>query len=75
MKSADWRRWVTVAQQYQVLHLPIPQDRKVTVEVADAKGKTLFRRQLEFDRDTTRAVVYVREIGGKFHLKQWSTME
>ncbi len=73
--ETDWRRWVTVAQQYQVLHLPIPQDRKVTVEVADAKGKTLFRRQLEFDRDTTRAVVYVREIGGKFHLKQWSTME
>ena len=48
---------------------------KVTVEVAEAKGKTLFRRQLEFDRDTTRAVVYVSEIGGKFHLKQWSTME
>lgn len=73
--ETDWRRWVTVAQQYQVLHLPIPMDGKVAVEVADAEGGAIFRRQLEFDRDTTRAVVYVREIGGKFHLNQWSTME
>lgn len=73
--AADWRRWVTVAGQYQAAHLPIPADRLVTVEVTDAGGGTLFRQRLRFGRDATRAVVYIREIGGKFYLKQWSTME
>ena len=75
INDTDWRRWVTIAQRYRILHLPIPANREITVEVEGADRKSLFRKTLKFEPETTRALIYIREAGGKFYLKQWSTME
>lgn len=75
INDTDWRRWVTIAQRYRILHLPIPANREITVEVEGADRKSLFRKTLKFEPETTRALIYLREAGGKFYLKQWSTME
>ena len=62
--TADTRCWETLPKQYQITHLPIPVDRKLTITPL-AGTMTEQSISLELKKSTRFAIVYIRAGSGK----------
>ncbi|MDD3886042.1 MAG: hypothetical protein PHI35_04155 [Victivallaceae bacterium] len=77
VNHTDWRRWVTVPRHYSIAHVPLTADkpRKLAVTLFDRNGRKSGQYSFSFGEDVNRAIVYIREIGGKYFVQRWESME
>ena len=75
VNQREWRRWRTLPRNFQAAHLPLPADRKLTLEALGSDGAVRKRWQLELGPETQRALLYVREINGQYYLRTYESME
>lgn len=73
ISNAEWRAWSTVARHYQLAHFKIPDGRSIELYLpGDEKEKNgRLLKQIQLSQDSYRAVIYVREINGKYVVKVW----
>ena len=60
--TADTRCWETLPSEYQMVHFPIPKDRKLKINLPTASKKEI---SVDLKKDSRLVIIYVRGINKK----------
>lgn len=75
LNHTEWRNWMTIANKYNVGHLPIPSDGKINIEIKNVNGEVFAKQNFEIKKDVNRAIIYVRVMGNKVYSKLYESFD